>query len=388
MQAEGETMLVSTRLVWTMLILTASCLAQENSGDVFLEIWPSARSTSLAGAMVALADDPDAAYWNPGGLAFQKGLGFTGTTGHWLPGLWPGMTYSFGSIDYGLPILSNRFAATFGLNTTWLNLGKYYSFQDGQAPDAITDVDRAVGLQAGFRLFRTLGIGFGFKQIRQYDVLATTSMESTLIEVENDVAVDLGVLCKPVRYLSVGAALDNLGPDFRHEGLPVPVPLPEMLRIGVCYTPFDQRAIRTRFMLQTDGLLVGEFYWPMTPAAYWAAALQDAWKSAATEVTLCRVVSFRIGYFEDINDAQGGLVFEQPDGETQHYSLGDVLFGKTQGRFHGVGLCLGMGVGYKDYVRVDISSDAMIYDFPTSNTKIALTVNDLLGMVHDIRSSK
>ncbi len=38
------------------------------SGMQFLKVWPDGRSGALAGAVIALVDDPSAAYWNPAGL--------------------------------------------------------------------------------------------------------------------------------------------------------------------------------------------------------------------------------------------------------------------------------------------------------------------------------
>jgi len=54
------------------LCLTAAPNAEATSiGMGVLMIWPTARSTALAGAMTGLADEADATYFNPAGLAFQ-----------------------------------------------------------------------------------------------------------------------------------------------------------------------------------------------------------------------------------------------------------------------------------------------------------------------------
>ena len=56
-------------------LIAGAAQASQDLGETFLLVWPTARSPALAGAMTALADESDAAYWNPGGLGFQKGLG-------------------------------------------------------------------------------------------------------------------------------------------------------------------------------------------------------------------------------------------------------------------------------------------------------------------------
>src|SRR5512138_925327 len=75
--------------------------ASWNPGAMFLLVWPTARSTALAGAMTGLADDPDAACFNPGGLGFQQSLGGCLSGGKWLPGLYPGMYYTYASAGFG-----------------------------------------------------------------------------------------------------------------------------------------------------------------------------------------------------------------------------------------------------------------------------------------------
>ena len=74
-----------------LVLLVSATFARPQPGIPFLLIWPTARSTALAGAMTGLADDPDAAFFNPAGLAFQSGTGATVDYGHWLPDIYPGI---------------------------------------------------------------------------------------------------------------------------------------------------------------------------------------------------------------------------------------------------------------------------------------------------------
>jgi len=87
-------------------------------------------------------------------------------------------------------------------------------------------------------------------------------------------------------------------------------------------------------------------------------------------------VSLRFGYFEDLTNQRGGIVLENEDGVTYHYGMWDALTRKSLGRVERIGLCWGLGIG-TDKLRFDLSSDAAIYDFPTSNWKFQVTCNDI-----------
>jgi hypothetical protein len=70
---------------------------------------------------------------------------------------------------------------------------------------------------------------------------------------------------------------------------------------------------------------------------------------------------------------------------TYHYTLYDLLTRKSLGKLKSVGLCWGFGIGYKDYFRLDVSSDAAIYDFPTQNWKLSLVANDIAAGIRELK---
>src|SRR5512139_2062788 len=108
-----------------VVLLASAAFSRPQPGLPFLLIWPTARSTVLAGAVTGLADDPDAAFFNPAGLAFQSGIGATGSYVRWLPGLYPTMHVGYGAAvfhDLGTGAPGSPWA--FGLDISRIDFGE------------------------------------------------------------------------------------------------------------------------------------------------------------------------------------------------------------------------------------------------------------------------
>jgi hypothetical protein len=140
-------------------------------------------------------------------------------------------------------------------------------------------------------------------------------------------------------------------------------------------------------MPELDKLLVSMFR-DTTGRKPLGRKLEEEWKDArralGIEATAFSLVSLRLGYIEDLTDQLGGIVLEK-DGQTYHYCLWDALSRRKLGQFRSIGLCWGFGIGYKDYFRIDVSSDAAIYDFETSNWKFSLVANDIAGGIRELK---
>ncbi len=382
------------------LVAMAVCLsapglhARQNPGAVFLMVWPTARSTALAGAMTALADDADAAYWNAGGLGFQQSLGGCATFAQWLPGLYPGMYYYYGSAGLGLPVSKMNLNA--GVDWMYFSTGKTDVINErGEFLGRYTTYDLFAGIHGGVRVHPTLGVGLNAKYIRSFLVPEWVWKVMPELGIErggtgNTVAADFGVLYRPLHFLSFGITLANIGPNISYYEHGESDPLPRTLRIGASFTLCD-RFVRMRPVLELDKVLVGMFYdstgkKPLRRKL--GEELRDMWKSVAIEVTALQILTFRLGYFEDLTGQRGGLVFENDAGQTYHYGLGDVLTGPGLGRLRRIGLCVGCALSYKDYLRVDFSSDAAIYDFSTTNVKVALAFNNIGGLVQEFSEGR
>jgi hypothetical protein len=160
-----------------------------------------------------------------------------------------------------------------------------------------------------------------------------------------------------------------------------------MLRLGACWAPVNNENLRVRVLPEWDKVLVGMFFDTADAKTFrqeLQTELRDAWKSLAVEVTGLGFVAVRLGYFEDISWERGGIMFERDGCEFRH-NLYDLLTGRRLGEFRRISLCWGFGIGYRDFFRLDVSSDAAIYDFPTSNWKFSLVANDIAGGIRELR---
>ena len=377
-------------------IVTDCALASQNPGAVFLMIWPSTRATSLAGAMTGLADDADAAYWNPGGLGFQRSLGVTGTAASWLPGLYPGMYFLYGSGGYGFSLIPDLLDANIGGNITYLTTGETDVINEhGEFLGRYTSWDGAFALHGGIALFDKVGIGANVKYIYSYlvpdwvwEVMPELGIEAGGTGVS--VAADVGVLYRPFAMLGIGLSVANLGPNISYTSSGESDPLPRMLRLGFCLTPWDDPLLRLRVLPELNKVLVGMFYDPegtRSPGQLLGTEWRDTWKSLGFEATVLQILSIRVGYFEDITGQRGGLVLER-DGVTNHFGLFERIPNPREYTLKGIGICWGVGLGLRDYFRIDLASDAAIYDFPTQNWKLGLSVNNLRGLVEDLEKGK
>ena len=346
--------------------------------------------------MTGLADEADAAYFNPAGLAFQTVAKADVDYANWLPGLYQGTfhAYAAGGMPVRLPFL-NGHNAFVGGSLTYLNLWETDIVNDsGDFLGRATIWRGAVGVHAAVTIAPQLGLGVSFKVLRsEYyaDPYGWMMFSRPELGTENGgtatgVDADVGLLFRPSGRISVGLSVVNIGPHLLYPALwkgaaDDTAELPRMARLGLCWTPVESRSVRLRVMPELDKVLVGMF--SDTTGKSFGRQLtkewKDVWKALGVEATAFNVVSFRLGYFEDLTNQRGGLVYEKDRWNTEHYGLWDVLTRKNLGRFRSIGLCWGFGLG-TDKLRFDFSSDAAIYDFPTTNWKFQLVSNDIEGL--------
>ncbi len=379
--------------ILSVVLFVSATFARPQPGLPFLLIWPTARSTALAGAMTGLADDPDAAFFNPAGLAFHDGVSATVNHADWLPGFYPDMHFAYGALRFRSAESNgtcHRWG--FGLDASYLNLSDSYD-KNYEPPMPYPDVWRgSIGITGSFAVASQLAVGAKFKLI--HSDLATSlgwrSMPELGIETDSTGstwAADLGALWRPSAKFSLGGSAANLGPGISYPSTGEHAPSPATLRLGACWTPVNNRYLRVNVLPEFDKLLVGMFSDTADTRTFGQelqAELSDVWKTLAVEVTGLGLIAVRFGYFEDRTWQRGGLVCEK-DGMTYHYTLYDLLTRRGLGKLKSVGLCWGFGIGFRDYFRLDVSSDAAIYDFPTENWKLSLVANDIAGGIRELK---
>jgi hypothetical protein len=372
-------------------------------GAGLLTVWPTARSTALAGALTASADNADAPFFNPGGLGFQTNAKATLSTGEWLRGLWPGMCHSYGAFvmplhrPLGLPT-----DIRVSTNAAYMRVGEVDVVNErGEFVGRYDAWRGAVTLSGGMQVGR-LGLGLGatlfHSRYSQYTEFIWPVRPPLGLErggTGTGFVVSAGLLYQAASSAALGLALTNIGPDIAYhdaygwlgEAYSYAASMPRMLRLGVCWTPVNILAFRLRVMPEMDKLLIGLF--PDTSSieplkTKLADELNSAWKALGIEATCLRLLHARVSYFEDVQNKRGGFVVEDEEGRTRHYSVCDIITRKAPGRLRKVGLCWGIGFGSESF-RFDLSSDAAIYDFDTSNWKFSLVSNDLAGLVRGLR---
>jgi hypothetical protein len=199
------------------------------------------------------------------------------------------------------------------------------------------------------------------------------------------------MLYRPTARLSFGLALSDVGPDIKYRpNLPeetiTSVPLPTTVRLGLAWTLIENRSVRLRVMPEFTKVLVNMFSdtTGRSVRVQMGDEWRDVWKAIGIEATAFRVLSLRLGYFEDVNSKRGGFMYGDDHYIYQHLSITDIFTVSHAGRLKRIGLCWGFGIGYKDYFRVDVSSDAAIYDFGTGNWKLTLVANDIAGGIREL----
>ncbi len=339
-------------------------------------IWPGARPTSLGGAFAAIADDATAPYYNPGGLGFLNSSYATLMHSNWLPGLYPGMYYEYLGFSHAL-----RKQGTIAFNLIYLTTGETDVIDNnGNYLGKYTTFDVAVSGSYGFKASTNVATGFSAKFIYSYLVPdwvfgAIEELRGTSGGIGMSWAFDAGVLYKPFRFLSVGASIANIGPNISFSTSGESDPLPRMLRLGVKYTPVENQIIKVNITTEITKVLVGIFYDPNEEKTFTQKLnyeLWSAWKSFGVETWLYDIFSLRIGYFEDLEGARGGVRVINASGDEQYLSLPEYLFTKHGGKFNKIGLTLGIGIHYRGF-QLDVGNDQMIYDFETSNYKFSFT---------------
>jgi len=252
-----------------ILLMATACYAVSQSGVLFLMIAPGARAGGMGESFVAVADDATASYWNPAGLAFQSDTEMAFMHTKWFPEFTTDMYYDFacwsthlegtGTVgghiiyfSYGdLPLTSE-----FGPEIQ----GFHHSYEvaiSGSFGALVSDrIAAGVNLKG---IYSDLGPG---QNVERGDGKAMSY------------AVDVAALSKGlISRLSLGAMVQNIGPNIMYIDADQSSPLPRNLKLGASYQILDSQYNDLLVCSQVDLSLVAGEWWGNLGSEYWYSQL-------------------------------------------------------------------------------------------------------------------
>ncbi len=309
-------------LILAGLLLIASLIprrvaaqTQAEAAVPFVEISPTARQGALGESGAATADDASAMFYNPAGLAFQKGYEISLTHSNWLPQL--GLSDLFYENFYFKAEFPDL-AGTIGANLIYMNYGTI----DQTGPNDATVIghfksyELAALVAYGTQVSDEVGLGASARFI--YSRLAPMGAgEEQGNGTGSSVSFDISALYKPksLDFLSIGANLSNMGPKITYIDAAQASPVPTNIRLGFGAKLLDEEHNSLTYTLDFNRLLVRETsqdtYDPFYKAIFTAwgdGGLRPVTIGTGLEYWYDKTIALRVGYFyEDPNE--GGRKF-------------------------------------------------------------------------------
>ncbi|MFH1379609.1 MAG: PorV/PorQ family protein [bacterium] len=254
------------------------------TGAQFLKIGIGARPVGMGYAYSAVADDLNALYYNPAGLANQKDRQATASyLSYW-------QDVSIGFLAYSQQL----FKGTFGVGLSYLSIGGI----EKRSLSFVNDTNNAAGDDLPEGKFgasdAALYLSYANKEllgqfVEGLDVGASIKALHQEIDDEsaNTPALDLAALYQtPITNLNASLGVFNIGPEvkFVDEG----DPLPMMVRLGVSYRMFNNKLL---LVADADEYFIDERFYG----------------KAGAEYKLIEVLSLRAGYQMGMDSELGGM---------------------------------------------------------------------------------
>ena len=177
-----------------------------------LKIVPGARQAAMSEAFTGLADDINAIYWNPAGLAFLNGTQLCFMRANWLMD---------GNFSYGAANFASDFG-TIGVYASYFDLGSFNMTTEDPlgnyilTDQKVTETDMNVIIAHSAKI--TDDFSFGIKWILLFENVYNDSGSGS--------AFGISFFNKPTgENYSWGAALENLGLVTNRDALPMVVRL-------------------------------------------------------------------------------------------------------------------------------------------------------------------
>lgn len=241
-------------LFFTSLLIISGIFASQSSAQVgitavpFLQIEPDSRGAGMGNSGVAIADNASAVFWNPAGLAFQRGNQVSITHASWLPEFNADLFY-----DYLVGKYYVEGIGTIGGHITFLNLGEQQRTDEtGLELGRFNSYEVSAGISYGFELNENFALGTGFRFI--YSSLADGEVSGQKINPGSSVGLDLAAMYRSNPFslgaregtFNAGINLSNIGPGVQYTDNAQKDPLPTVFRVGYALTmDLDQEGFNT-----------------------------------------------------------------------------------------------------------------------------------------------
>jgi len=305
-------------LILSLSFSVQGLFAQAGGAAVpFLLISPDARGSGMGEVGTAIADDINAIYWNPAGLAFhdyvstgagdldyvpytQIALSFS----KWLPQFNADLYYSYATIGRYFEDLDG----TVAFNFVFMNLGEFTrTYEDGTIGGKFLSNEFSFGLSYGTIVAEDFGVGFQLRYI-QSNLAPASAVTGGDAGVGISGSFDFGVLWKPQdlevwgvdlsNRIGLGLNLQNVGPKMTY--LNIADPLPTTLRLGTMFRLVDDEFNDLVVAVDMAKLLVKREGIESDPLPL---SLVSGWENGGaewafgTEYWYQDIVALRAGYF-------------------------------------------------------------------------------------------
>ncbi len=231
--------------------------AQAEAGAASLLIAPGARADGMGRAYVAVANDANAIWWNPGALAFTNGHDVSSMYTKLVPDLAPDVFFSYTAYAQHVEGWGG-----IGASIGYLSYGKSEARDgDGNFIREFSSYELAPAVAYGTEVMKDMGFGVSLKLVR-VDLAPADATQDLKKGAGTTFAADIGALYKvPQLKSSVGLTVQNLGPNISYIDADQSDPLGRNVKLGVAVTPFESELHRVLIAGDTNRSLLPHGTW-------------------------------------------------------------------------------------------------------------------------------
>ncbi len=289
-----------------LALYSSDVFAQSEAAVLYLMIKPGAGPAGAGEAFVATADDATATWYNPAGLAFQSGREVSLMHTNWLPAFASDLYYEFFAYSQYVEGWGNL-----GVHLAFMSYGK--QVRTGQTGDVLGEFqsyDAALGLSYGATLSDLSAAGVTMKIIYSHLSDQGTGAEKGSGS-GTSYAIDVGFLKKQflLKKMSLGLALQNMGPAIAYIDADQADPLPQNIKLGFAYDILQSQYNKLKLSVDLSKLLVrrqGDEPDPFYEALFTAwfdkplrSEIDDIIENVGLEYWYGSFVAIRCGFFRD-----------------------------------------------------------------------------------------